>query len=253
MNGRSAYRIPSNALLLSIATVASTLSLVLILDYPELPFDSFFSPVGISSVFNGFLQTMSAASYAGLFVLMLLESLSLPIPSEVFLPMAGYFAFEGKMSFVAALAVSSLAGLAGSLAAYYLALVLGRPLMYKLAAKIGIDQSALAKSETWLNGKGSLAILIARFVPGIRSSISLPAGALRVNLGRFSILTLIGSFGWSAILMYIGYSAGPLWRSSSNAFFSALTQATPYLIIVASFIYLVYYVKRRISARKVAH
>ncbi len=240
-------RIPGNDLLLSIATIASALSIITILDYPELPFDTLITSAGVSSVFNGLLATMSTAGYSGLFILMFLENLSLPIPSEVFLPMAGYFVFEGKMTFIAALGVSTLAGLAGSIAAYYLALFLGRPLVYGLARKIGVGQKMISKSEAWLNGRGSLAILVSRFVPGIRSSISLPAGSLRMNLARFSIMTLVGSFGWSIILMYVGYSAGPLWQSSSTAFFNALTQAVPYLVVAVSTVYIIYYVRRRTS------
>jgi len=242
-----AQRIPSGStLLLSIATAASILSLVLIFDYPELPFDSFVASSSIASIFNGLLTMMLTSSYAGLFILMFLESLSLPIPSELFLPMTGYFIFEAKMSFPFALGISTIAGLGGSLAAYYIALALGRPLIYRIAEKLGTSDEALHRSESWLNGKGSFSVLISRFVPGFRSAISFPAGALRMNVGRFSIMTLIGSFGWSAILMYIGYSAGPLWQSSANVFFNALSQALPYSVVAASSIYIVYYVRRKI-------
>src|SRR5208283_681025 len=137
---------------------------------------------------------------------------------EVFLPLAGYFVFLGRMSFPIAIGVSSMAGLVGSLVAYFLALKLGSPLIYAVAGKLGISKKSLTTSEAWLSGKyGSALIFAARFVPGIRSSISLPAGALKMNPLRFSLMTLIGSFGWSAALIYIGYSAGPLWKSSEVA------------------------------------
>jgi membrane protein DedA with SNARE-associated domain len=248
--GRSLRKVPSpNSFLLLIAAISSTLSVILILDYPELPFDTLIAAQGISSIFNGLIATMATGGLLGLFALMFLESLSLPIPSEVFLPLAGYFVFVGKMNLFAAIGVSTIAGLGGSLGAYYLALLLGRPLVYKIAKKLGTGQESLEKSEAWLNGNGSLAILISRFVPGIRSSISLPAGALRMNLVKFSIMTLIGCFGWSALLIYIGYSAGPLWQASSNAFFNALGLATPYLIIAASLSYVIYFLWKRSSIR----
>jgi membrane protein DedA with SNARE-associated domain len=71
-----------------------------------------------------------------------------------------------------------------------------------------------------------------------------------MNLVKFCIMTLLGSFGWSAILMYLGYSAGPLWRSSSSAFFNGLSQAVPYLIIGASSCYVIYYVWSRTVSKK---
>lgn len=238
-------RISNSTFLLSIAMVASALSLAIIFDYPELPFDSLLPSSSISSIFGGLLTAMSAGGLAGLFVLMFLESVSLPVPSELFLPLAGYFVFEGRMNFFGALLVSTAAGLAGSLVAYYLALALGRPVVYGLARKFGTGKDALEKSENWLNGKGSVAIFIARFVPGIRSSISLPAGALRMNMVRFSIMTLLGSLGWSAILIYVGYAAGPQWQASSNALYSGLSQAVPYLVVAASCYYVVYYIRKR--------
>jgi membrane protein DedA with SNARE-associated domain len=239
----------SSIFLLSIALVSSVLSLVIIFDYPELPFDSLLAASSISSISGGLLATMSTAGLAGLFALMFLESLALPIPSELFLPLAGYFAFEGKMNLFAAIGVSTIAGLSGSVAAFYLALLLGRPLMYAIVRKLGTGKEALEKSEAWLNGQGSVAVLVSRFIPGFRSSISFPAGALRMNLLKFSIMTLLGSFGWSALLIYIGYSAGPLWQSSSVAFFNELSLATPYLIIGASASYVIYFVWNRMSSR----
>ncbi len=193
---------------------------------------------------------MLAAGYAGLFIAMFLESISLPIPSEVFLPLAGYFVFLGRMSFPIAIGISLVAGLLGSLAAYFLALRLGAPLVYAAAGKLGISQKTLAKSEVWLSGRyGSALIFVARFVPGIRSSISLPAGALKMNPFRFSLMTLIGTFGWCAALVYIGYSAGPLWQSSEIAITNAIIHALPYAIGLASGIFVTYFAIRSIVMR----
>jgi membrane protein DedA with SNARE-associated domain len=235
--------------LLSIAAVASALSIAIIFDYPELPFDSFLTASSISSISTGLLATFSKAGLVGLFALMFLESLSLPIPSELFLPLAGYYAYLGKMNLFAAIGVSTIAGLSGSLAAYYLALLLGRPLIYAIVRKLGTGSEALERSEQWLNGWGSAAVLISRFIPGFRSSISFPAGALRMSVIKFSVMTILGSFGWSALLIYIGYSAGPLWQSSSAAFFDELSLATPYLIIGASASYVAYFLWKRTSSQ----
>ena len=257
MNFHRPSKITNSAVLLSIAALASAVSLASIFDYPELPFNAASSSssaattAGIASVFNSLSSAMLAAGLGGLFVLMFLESFSLPIPSEIFLPLAGYFAYEGKMSLLGALWVTTVAGLAGNVAAYCVALLLGRPLVYGLAKKLGTGREAIEKSEQWLNGKGSIAIFFSRFIPGFRSSISFPAGALRMNFVKFSIMTVTGCFGWSAILLYIGYSAGPLWQKSSSAFYNALLAAIPYAVVAASLGYVIYYVWNRIGTRKV--
>ena len=204
-----ASRFPQSQWIFSVALIAAALSLFEILDFYEIPFESALRIGSASQVLPGLATALLASGYLGLFALMVLESMSLPIPSEVFLPLAGYPIYTGKMSFGPALAVSTLGGLIGSLVIFYLGLLLGRPVVYSIARKLGVSNRSLAKSESWLSGKGSCAVLIARFVPGIRSAISIPSGVLKMNVLRFSVVTAIGSFGWSLFLMYVGYSVGP--------------------------------------------
>ena len=220
-------RFPQSQWIFSIALIAAALSLFEILDFYEIPFESALSFGSASHVFPGLTSALLASGYLGLFALMLLESMALPIPSEVFLPMAGYLVYTGKMSFGAALTVSTLGGLIGSLLIFYLALLVGRPVMYSIARKVGVSRNSLAKSENWLSGKGSIAVLIARFVPGLRSAISIPAGALKMNVLRFSIVTIIGSFGWSFFLIYIGYSLGPATKSCFTNLLKSLRSNHP--------------------------
>jgi membrane protein DedA with SNARE-associated domain len=204
----------------------------------------------ISQIFGGLTDTLLASGYAGLFALMLLESMALPIPSEVFLPMAGYLIFAGKMSFVGALTVTTAGGLIGSLVIFYIALILGRPVVYSLAGKFGVSNESLMKSEKWLSGKGSIAVFIARFLPGVRSSISIPAGALKMNTLRFSIVTVLGSLGWSLVLIYLGYAAGTVLKTGAPLFSSVMSQILIYAIAAISVSYVLYYIVARLSRRK---
>lgn len=240
---------PQNQYLLAVAVVAALLSLIEILDFFELPFESSLSLVGASAVFSALASSLLPVGYMGLFVLMFLESLSLPIPSEVFLPMAGYLVFTGKISFGPALAVATLGGLLGSLAIFYLALILGRPIVYSLATKLGVSRNSLGKSEKWLSGKGSLMVFVARFIPGIRSSISIPAGALKMDVLRFSIVTVLGSLGWSFILMYIGYSIGPASKFSSPISSGLLDQIGIYVVAILSISYVVHFLYRKFKMK----
>ncbi len=236
--------IPRSGWLFGVAIVAAALSLIEILDIVQLPFESAIGN-GSSPIFGGFVSLVLTGGYLGLFALMLLESMALPIPSEVFLPLAGYLIFIGRMTFPGALVVSTIAALIGSLAAYFLSLGLGRPLVYRLAGRLGVSQASLVRSEAWLSGKGSLVILVSRVVPGIRSSISFPAGALKMDLVRFSIMTTVGCFAWSAILIYIGYSTGRFWRANVVTLTNFLMQATIYAVAGLSSFYVGYFLFSR--------
>ena len=172
-----APKIPVNIWILAVAIFAVCLSLTEIIDFVELPLESLFVSTHVISLFTGIVPLVSSMGYVGLFLLMFLENMALPIPSEIVLPFAGYLILIGRMDFPIALAVSTMASLLGSLALYFVSFKLSLPLVHRLARKLRINETRLAKSEAWLGGRyGSLLILLARFTPGIRSSVSIPAG-----------------------------------------------------------------------------
>jgi len=226
----------------SIAVLAATV--FEILDPFELPFESLGAGLFLSGSLTsaGFVTMLLAATgYIGIFILMALESASLPIPSEVVLPFAGYMAFTGGLSFAGVVAVATAAGLVGALADYYLALKLGRPLVEKMFKWLGTSPTTLAKADSWISGRGSWIVLVARFVPGLRSAISLPAGALRMRLPTFASMTSIGAFGWAALLVYAGYSAGSLWQSGLARFSPLVLNCVMVAGAVVSSSYIVYH------------
>lgn len=176
---------------------------------------------------------------------MLLESASLPVPSEVVLPFAGYLVYTGSMNFAAVVLVSTVAGVGGALADYYLASKLGRPVVERLFSWSGLKPGHLDHAEKWLSEKGAWSILVARFIPGLRSAISLPAGALRMKPGPFVGMTLIGSFGWSALLVFLGYSAGSVWQTALARSTPLLTEVFLIAVALASASYVLFFVSRR--------
>lgn len=244
-----APKIPVNIWILAVAIFAVCLSLTEIVDLVELPFESLFASTHAISLFAGLVPLVSSMGYLGLFLLMFLENMALPIPSEIVLTFAGYLILNGAMDFPIALAVSTIASFLGSVTLYFVSFKLRGPLFHTLAGKLRINETRLAKSEAWLGGKyGSTLILLARFTPGIRSSISIPAGVLKMNPFRFSVMTLIGSFGWSMLLIYIGYSAGGLASQITNFLF----QAAPYMMAISSLSYVFYYIKFRNRSKTTA-
>lgn len=215
-----------------------------ILDIFELPFESLVTRLFASGslVSLGFVtSSLVALGYLGVFVLMALESASLPIPSEVVLPFAGYLVSRGSLSFTGVVAASTGAGVLGALIDYYLALKLGRPIVERLFRLSGAKPENLNQTERWIGTKGSWGVLAARFIPGVRSVISLPAGAFRMRLRAFVSMTLVGAFGWSVLLVYIGYSAGNLWQTALTQYSPLLTNLLLSAGAVASCLYISYY------------
>ena len=243
----------SRRLVFAVAVAAFLVSVTEIIDGFELPFET--APAHLLStgslVSVGFVtSTMASLGYLGLFLLMVLESASLPIPSEVILPFAGFLVFRGSMSFAPVVLISTSAGLVGALVDYYVALKLGRPVVERLFKLSGAKPEHLGRAEAWLSDKGSWSILLARFVPGLRSSVSIPAGALRMKLWTFLGMTLIGCLGWSMVLVYLGYSAGSLWQAALVKPAPLLTELVLVGIAAASSVYIVISVHRRVSSAR---
>jgi len=242
---RTGSPVPRNKYLALVAVAALCLSLVELVDVFELPFESHLGGAAASgSLFSmGFLTSFLDIGYAGLFVLMALESSAFPIPSEVVLPFAGYLAFLGKMNLGLAVVDATAAGLAGSLVAYFVSLKLGRPVVYGLLGRVGVSSRHLDKGERWVDSKGAWSVFIGRFIPGVRSVISIPAGVLRMDLRPFVVLTTVGSLVWSVALIYVGYTAGPLWQSALDSVSAFADQAALVVVAVLSVLYVAYYLR----------
>jgi membrane protein DedA with SNARE-associated domain len=247
MSDTLGFRIRAEPWLFSLSIVGATLGVMFILDYPELPLtESALTTSHLFSLFNGVPVTFLSMGYVGIFVLMFLENMALTIPSEVVLPFTGYLVRTGTLNFPVALIVSTIASLLGSLVIYFLARKLSPPLLHKLTRVAGISDERLKKTEAWVSGKyGTFLVLVARFVPGIRSSIAIPAGILRMSTLRFSLTTLVGSFGWSLLLIYAGYSAS----SFLTRFVSHLLYLAPYTLTIACLGYCAYFIGKRLIAK----
>jgi len=235
--------IPRNRYLVVIAVVAFCLSLIEITDVVPLPFEGAIggafsrSLVSVASLVN----LISTQGYPSLFFLMVAESASLPIPSEVVLPFTGYLVYLGSMNFALSLAVSTVAGLVGALIDFYIALMLGRPFVDALLGKFGVKKETIDSAERWMNRRGSWSVLVARFIPGLRQVISIPAGILKMGVKSFVAMTVLGSFVWSAALIYLGYSAGGLWDSAIASSSGTMNNLAVFAVAVVSGAYIAYY------------
>jgi membrane protein DedA with SNARE-associated domain len=135
---------------------------------------------------------------------MLLEGMSLPIPSEVIAPLIGYFSSKGIIDFNLGIVIATLGSLTGSLIDYFIALKLGRPFLIKYGKYFKLKPSTLSSIEKWFEVYGIYAVLLFRFVPGFRALISFPAGLAKMSLFKFIPITFIGHLSWDYILGYLG-------------------------------------------------
>jgi membrane protein DedA with SNARE-associated domain len=180
----------------------------------------------ILSITRGVTSTVKAFGYSGIFGLMLLESSSLPIPSEVILPFAGYLTISGKLNLWIILAAATVAGILGSLVDYYIGVKGVQSLIkHKVWGKVLLSAAQLEAAEKWFNKHGSLMVFISRLIPGFRTTFSFPAGAVQMPLKKFIAFTTAGCLLWNAILVYLGLYLGENW--------TLVAGVSRYLILVA--------------------
>lgn len=151
---------------------------------------------------------VQSVGYPGLFVLIMLESTLVPIPSELVMPFAGYLAHTGEFSLAAILIINSVAALVGSAICYWIGMAGGKPLLMKYGKFIGVRRKDIERTETYFSRHGKATILIGRFLPVVRHIISIPAGIARMSLPGFFLQTFIGSTIWGTVLILIGYELG---------------------------------------------
>ena len=149
-------------------------------------------------------------NYGTITLLMAIESSFIPFPSEIVVPPAAYKAACGEMNIWLVVFFSTLGAMIGAFINYYLALWLGKPVIYKFAnSRLGhmclLDEQKVIKSEEFFNRHGVMATLFGRLVPAVRQLISIPAGLARMNIGKFALYTAIGAGIWNGILAAMGY------------------------------------------------
>lgn len=156
-------------------------------------------------------QLTERFGYLGLTVVMVVENVFPPIPSEVVLPLAGFQVSRGLLSFGGALIAATVGSLVGALVLYALGRGGGRPLILRNARLLRITPQRLERAEDWFDRHGAWVVLLGRLIPGARSVVSVPAGLACMPLWRFVGLTTLGSLAWNALLIAAGDALGANW------------------------------------------
>jgi len=159
------------------------------------------------------VKILEAMGYWGAGLLMALESMIAPVPSEAGMPFVGFLVADGKWSLWASLLSTSLGSIVGSLISYYLGYYGGKPLVLKVGKYLLLDRHDLEMTENFFNKRsGVWTLFISRFIPVIRHFISIPAGIGRMPIGSFVIATVIGATLWNGFLLYLGLKLRENWQ-----------------------------------------
>jgi membrane protein DedA with SNARE-associated domain len=172
----------------------------------------------LATLFLLIKAVIGTTGYAGIALLMAIESACIPLPSELIMPFAGYLVFEGKLSLFWAATAGALGCNLGSLIAYEIGYHGGRPLVEKFGSYILLGRRELDWAESFFRRGGQVTVLIGRLLPVVRTFIALPAGIARMPRGRFHLYTFLGSWPWCFGLAYLGMKLGENWRSLGQYF-----------------------------------
>ena len=154
---------------------------------------------------------IDALGYPGVFVLMIMESMVFPIPSEAVMPFAGFLIVEGRFTFAGVIFFSTLGSIFGSMLSYGVGLYGGKPFIARFGKYLLLDQEELDWTERFFRKRGEATIFICRFIPVVRHLISIPAGLGRMPVVKFLIYTIIGAGLWNSILTVTGYYLKKNW------------------------------------------
>jgi membrane protein DedA with SNARE-associated domain len=195
-------------------------------------------------IFNFAVNLIGSSGYAGIFLLMTAEGATLPIPSEVVLPFAGYLVFKGTLNFWIVVLVATIGAIVGALIDYGIGYYLGRAAILRYGKYVRLNEKHLKTSETWFSKHGEIAVLFSKFVPLLRTLISFPAGIAEMKVWKFVLFTAIGAFIWNTGLTYAGLVTG----QNSGAIISALSNdftLVEILVVIGLVLALVFWLTRK--------
>ena len=189
---------------------------------------------------------METLGLVGVALLVAIESIFPPIPSEIILPLAGFTASQGSFTVVGAIVAATIGSVVGAVGLYYLGRVLGAKRLRMWAERVPLMSGEdVDKAMAWFHRHGKIAVLTGRFVPIVRSLVSIPAGVDRMPLPVFLLLTTLGSGLWNSLFVGLGYLLGENWTAVERVMGTYSTA-----ILVAAVLVLALFVVLRIRQRR---
>ncbi|MCS6772772.1 MAG: DedA family protein [Anaerolineae bacterium] len=194
-------------------------------------------------------QIIVGLGYIGIALVMFIENVFPPIPSELVMPLAGFFVAEGKYQFLGVWLAGTSGSVAGAIVLYYIGFWANRVVLLRLVRRygrwVGISVRDIERALSVFDRHGEIIVFIGRLVPLIRSLISIPAGMHRMNFARFIVFTVAGSAIWSGALAFAGMVLGQNWRLVLD-FLKTYQNVTIAVLVGAALFFAVIFVNRRL-------
>lgn len=198
------------------------------------------------------LAIVDALGYFGVLLLIAIENLIPPIPSELILPLAGFSVGQGRLAFAGVLMAATAGSTIGALVLYAIGYYIGEERLRRFIRRVEelpvlrhlVSEGDIDKAQDWFSRHGGKAVFFGRLIPVVRSAISIPAGFTRMNLVRFVAYTIVGSSIWNGILIGAGWLLGHNWEAVGE-----YVQYFQYLVIVTAACAVIWFVWKRWSGR----
>lgn len=183
------------------------------------------------------MDTLKGLSYFGIILALTLEF----IPAELVLPLAGYWVYKGDFVLLGTILAGSIGGVLGPLTLYALGRFGGRPVVLKFGKYFLLTEDHVNKSDRFFEKYGGRVAFLGRFVPGVRTAVSIPCGMAKMNVWKFMLYTYMAMLPITAVYVYLGYRLGPRWNLAGEI----MGQYANYIIIPIALIVILMFVRRR--------
>ena len=195
------------------------------------------------------INFMNQFGYLGVFLLIAIENIFPPIPSEVILTFGGYMTTYTKLNVPLVILFSTLGSIVGAILLYYIGKILNKERLIKVVSgKLGkilfLKKEDIEKADSWFDNKGYKSVFFCRFVPIVRSLISIPAGICEMNMTKFLIYTTIGSLIWNSVLVILGSILGENWNTIVNIF-DTYSNISLIILIILFFGFIFWFYKKK--------
>jgi len=202
----------------------------------------------LKPVIDFVISFISGLGYPGIFLLMIVESALIPIPSEIIMPFSGFLVSNGTFDPISVVLAGTFGNLVGSILTYYLGIKAGRAFILKYGKYILFKKSHLEFTEELFEKYGDKISFFCRLLPAVRTYISLPCGVGKANFVKFSIYTFLGSLIWNSMLTYVGILFGNNWKNIDK--YAIYLDIVAACVIVGFIIWFVVKVRRRNKSRQ---
>lgn len=200
------------------------------------------------------LHIIEQFGYFGVFFLILIENVFPPIPSEVILLISGFFSSYTSLSVFYMILASTLGSFLGAIILYYIGKIFNKERLKKIVnGRFGkilfLKENDIDKADEWFDNKGNKSVFFCRFVPIVRSLISIPAGMSEMPMGKFIIYTICGSMIWNTVLICLGYRLGSNWEYVLTILDKYQIVVIVILVIIFGYVIIKFYRKKRKSKK----